>query len=47
MTELGDGFWRVVAKFGFMEKADVPQVLARAKEMGVIADRRDTTQIKI
>jgi KUP system potassium uptake protein len=43
VTDLGEGFWRVVAKYGFMEKANVPEVLARARHMGVIADRRDTT----
>jgi KUP system potassium uptake protein len=43
VTDLGEGFWRVVAKFGFMEKANVPQVLARCRNMGVVADRRDTT----
>lgn len=42
VTDLGEGFWRVVAKFGLMEKADVPKVLARSMEMGVVADR-DTT----
>ena len=43
VTHLGEGFWRVVAKYGFMEKADVPRVLARCRGMGVVADRRDTT----
>ena len=43
VTDLGEGFWRVVAKYGFMEKADVPQVLARCRALGVVADRRDTT----
>jgi KUP system potassium uptake protein len=43
VTDLGEGFWRVVAKYGFMEKANVPEVLARARHLGVIADRRDTT----
>jgi KUP system potassium uptake protein len=43
VTDLGEGFWRVVAKYGFMEKANVPQILARCRNMGVIADRRDTT----
>lgn len=42
-TDLGEGFWRVVAKYGFMEKADVPQILARCRALGVVADRRDTT----
>jgi KUP system potassium uptake protein len=43
VTDLGHGFWRVVAKYGFMEKANVPQILARSRSMGVVADRRDTT----
>jgi KUP system potassium uptake protein len=43
VTDLGEGFWRVVAKYGFMEKADVPEVLARCRGLGVVADRRDTT----
>lgn len=43
VTDLGEGFWRVVAKYGFMEKANVPQILARCRSMGVVADRRDTT----
>lgn len=43
VTDLGLGFWRVVARYGFMEKADVPAVLARCRDMGVVADRRDTT----
>lgn len=43
VTDLGEGFWRVVAKYGFMERADVPQILARARAMGVTSDRRDTT----
>ena len=43
VVDLGEGFWRVIAKFGFMEKANVPQVLARCRDMGVVADRRDTT----
>lgn len=42
-TDLGEGFWRVVARYGFMERADVPQILTRARAMGVTADRRDTT----
>jgi KUP system potassium uptake protein len=43
VTDLGEGFWRVIARYGFMERADVPQILARARGMGVTADRRDTT----
>jgi KUP system potassium uptake protein len=43
VTDLGEGFWRVTAKYGFMERADVPQILSRARELGVPSDRRDTT----
>ena len=43
VTDLGSGFWRVVARYGFMEKANVPDVLARCRELGVKAETRDTT----
>ena len=43
VTELGENFWRVVARYGFMEKADVPKVLAQAKSLGLVTDRRDVT----
>lgn len=43
VTDLGVGFWRVTARFGFMESANVPNVLSRARDMGVPADKRDTT----
>lgn len=43
VTELGSGFWRVIARFGFMESASVPKVMARARDLGVPADKRDTT----
>jgi KUP system potassium uptake protein len=42
-TQLGQGFSRVTAKYGFMEKANVPVVLKRCKDLGVVADLRDTT----
>ena len=40
---LGDGFWRVVARFGFMESPDVPVALARARAEGAALDDDDTT----
>jgi KUP system potassium uptake protein len=43
VTQLGQGFSRVTAKYGFMEKANVPAVLKRCKEFGVVAELRDTT----
>ncbi len=43
VTRLEEGFSRVTARYGFMEKANVPEVLARCKEFGLIADLKDTT----
>jgi len=31
-TELGKGFWRVLAHYGFMEQPSVPEILTEAKE---------------
>jgi KUP system potassium uptake protein len=42
-THLGEGFSRVIARYGFMEKADVPAILASCRTSGIIADPRDTT----
>jgi KUP system potassium uptake protein len=43
VTPLEEEFSRVTARYGFMEKANVPQVLRRAKELGVPVDLKDTT----
>lgn len=43
ITQLGEGFSRVIARYGFMQKANVPAVLTYARENGVFSDRRDTT----
>jgi len=40
---LGNGFYRVIARFGFMETPDVPTALARAQERGLKLDENDTT----
>lgn len=42
-ANLGEGFSRVTARYGFMQKADVPGVLAQARKAGVPSDARDTT----
>ncbi|MDP9176261.1 MAG: potassium transporter Kup [Gemmatimonadota bacterium] len=42
-AELGEGFSRVMARYGFMEQVNVPEVLALAREAGVESDPRDTT----
>jgi KUP system potassium uptake protein len=43
VEKLQDGFWRVVARFGFMETPDVPRALERPREMGLDWDPSDTT----
>jgi KUP system potassium uptake protein len=40
VTDLGDGFWRVVAHFGFMQQPDVPR-LAHVAARRIGADCRD------
>ncbi len=40
---LGNGFTRVVARFGYMEQPDVPAALERAREKGLLLDPADTT----
>jgi KUP system potassium uptake protein len=42
-TQLGHGFSRVTARYGFMEKANVPVILRRCKDLGVPANLKDTT----
>ena len=43
VEKLEDGFWRVVAQFGFMETPNVPKALDRAQEFGLVWDKADTT----
>jgi KUP system potassium uptake protein len=40
---LGGGFYRVIARFGFMESPDVPIALARAREKGLHWQDEETT----
>lgn len=42
-ADLGEGFSRIIGRYGFMEKVNVPEVLALAREAGVPNDPRDTT----
>ncbi len=42
-AQLGHGFSRVTAKYGFMEKANVPSVLKRSVALGVEMDPKDLT----
>jgi KUP system potassium uptake protein len=43
VERLEDGFWRVVARFGFMEQPDVPGALNKARAQGLTWDESDTT----
>jgi KUP system potassium uptake protein len=43
VDRLANGFWRVVAKFGFMEAPDVPSALDRARPLGLNWRLEDTT----
>jgi KUP system potassium uptake protein len=43
VSEMREGFWRVKARYGFMETPDVPAVLAKCAESGLIAKPLETT----
>jgi KUP system potassium uptake protein len=43
MEDLGQGFYRFLAMYGFMEKPDVPEVLKLADRFGVEIDPATTT----
>jgi KUP system potassium uptake protein len=43
VRELGQGFFRVVARVGFMQNPDVPRLLARCAQHGVQLDESTTT----
>jgi len=41
--ELREGFWRVKARYGFMETPNVPEILARCKDAGIKSEKLHTT----
>ncbi len=43
ITRMQDGFWRVMARYGFMETPNVPDVLARCVEAGLVTKQLQTT----
>jgi KUP system potassium uptake protein len=43
VEEVGDGFFRLVAHFGFMETPNVPQLLAASRDWGLLVDLDRTT----
>jgi KUP system potassium uptake protein len=43
VAKMREGFWRVKARYGFMENANVPEILARCAESGIVAKPLETT----
>jgi KUP system potassium uptake protein len=43
VRELGHGFYRVVARVGFMQQPNVPRILARCAKTGLLVNDADTT----
>ena len=43
VRELGHGFYRVLARVGFMQQPNVPRILARCAKHGLIVNDADTT----
>ena len=43
LEKFEEGFWRLTARYGFMETPDVPEVLNRARALGLRAKALDTT----
>ncbi len=43
VLKLSHGFWRVTARYGFMESPDVPALLAQCAEQGIVARPMETS----
>jgi KUP system potassium uptake protein len=43
VRELGNGFFRVISRVGFMQQPNVPRILARCEKFELIANPSDTT----
>jgi len=43
ITPLKENFWRIKARYGFMETPNVPNILARAKDAGIKSEKLHTT----
>ncbi|HUN25739.1 MAG TPA: KUP/HAK/KT family potassium transporter [Steroidobacteraceae bacterium] len=43
LTELAPGFWRAVARYGFMERPDIPRLLRHATALGCTIGLEDVT----
>jgi KUP system potassium uptake protein len=45
LENLGEGFYRLTARFGFMETPNVPELMRQAKSLGLETEPMDTTYI--
>jgi KUP system potassium uptake protein len=43
VEKLGDGFWKVVARYGFQEEPHVPRALRQAADLGLDIDPQNST----
>jgi KUP system potassium uptake protein len=43
IESLGDGFYRILARYGFMETPNVPEIMKRASASGAHASKAETT----
>jgi KUP system potassium uptake protein len=43
VKDLGHGFFRLIARVGFMQSSDVPRILARCAPQGIVAEDMTTT----
>jgi KUP system potassium uptake protein len=43
VRELGQGFYRVLARVGFMQQPNVPRILTRCEKLQLIVNPSDTT----
>jgi KUP system potassium uptake protein len=43
LEEVAPGFWRAEARFGFMERPNIPELLAKGKSLGCTIDVDDVT----
>jgi KUP system potassium uptake protein len=43
IEEIVPNFWRVKARFGFMERPNIPEILAASKSLGCTVDLDDVT----
>jgi KUP system potassium uptake protein len=43
LEEVAQNFWRAEARFGFLERPHIPELLARSKSLGCSADIDDVT----